>query len=111
MAKRPHRRTSALLIVPALLLMAGCTDATPNGTPVDVALKDFSMTPALQTVRAGDIVFHISNQAPVTHEFVVVRTDLPADELPIGPDGLSVNEEWLSGMGEIDEVPATHTGT
>jgi uncharacterized cupredoxin-like copper-binding protein len=111
MAKQPHRRRSTPLLIPALLLLAGCTDKTPVGTPVDVTLRDFSMTPEQQTVRAGDVVFHVSNQAPVTHEFVVVRTDLPADGLPIGPDGLSVNEEWLPGMGEIDEVPATDTGT
>ena len=65
------------------------------------------ITPAEQTVGTGDVVMRVHNDAPVTHEFVVVRTDLPADGLPIGPDGLSVNEEWLSAMGELDEVPAT----
>jgi uncharacterized cupredoxin-like copper-binding protein len=111
MAKQPHRRGTALFLVPALLLLAGCTGTTPSGTPVDVTLKDFSITPDQQTVRAGNVVLRVHNQAPVTHEFLVVRTDLPADELPIGSDGLSVNEEWLSSMGEIDEVPATDTGT
>jgi uncharacterized cupredoxin-like copper-binding protein len=45
----------------------------------------------------------------MTHEFVVVRTDLPDDQLPIGSDGLSVNEEWLSSMGELDDVPASQS--
>jgi uncharacterized cupredoxin-like copper-binding protein len=113
MAKQPHRRRSLLLfVVPALLLlMPGCTSKTPSGTPVDVTLKDFHITPTQQAAAAGDIVFRVHNDAPVTHEFVLVRTDLPADRLPIGPDGLSVNEDWLSSMGEIDEVGATETGT
>jgi uncharacterized cupredoxin-like copper-binding protein len=52
----------------------------------------------------------VNNQAPITHEFVVVHTNLPADALPIGPDGLSVNEDWLSPVGELDEVTAGDTG-
>jgi uncharacterized cupredoxin-like copper-binding protein len=114
MAKQPHRLLRPLLaaaLVPFLLsgLLSGCTEKTPNGTPVDVTLKDFSITPTAQTVRAGDIVVRVSNEAPVTHEFVVVRTDLPADGLPIAPDGLSVNEEWLSHVGEVPENPAGGT--
>ncbi len=106
MVQQPHRRLRRLLVaalVPALLI--GCTDETPKGTPVDVALKDFSITPATQTIGAGDVLLRASNEAPITHEFIVVRTDLPADGLPIGRDGLSVNEEWLSSMGEIEETP------
>ena len=107
MAKQPHRRRSLhAFAVPALLLLTGCTHETPSGTPVDVTLRDFHITPTEQTVSAGDVVLRVSNQAPITHEFVVVRTDLPADGLPLGPDGLSVNEEWLSGVDELDEVPA-----
>jgi uncharacterized cupredoxin-like copper-binding protein len=112
MAEQPHRHRSLLLFaVSALLLLTGCTHETSRGTPVDVTLKDFSITPTQQTVPAGDVVLRVANQAPVTHEFVVVRTDLPADGLPIGPDGLSVNEEWLSAMGELGEVAATDAGT
>jgi uncharacterized cupredoxin-like copper-binding protein len=105
MTQQPHRRLRPLLVaalVPALLI--GCTGKTPNGTPVDVTLKDFGITPATQTIATGDVLLRASNEAPITHEFIVVRTDLPADRLPIGPDGLSVNEDWLSSMGEIEEA-------
>ena len=111
MAKRPHRcHRPLVLVMLAPLLLVACTDKTPTGSPIDVTLKDFNITPTEQTVPAGDVVFHVANRAPVTHEFVVVRTDLPADALPIGPDGLSVNEDWLSSMGELDEVTAGDTG-
>jgi uncharacterized cupredoxin-like copper-binding protein len=110
MARQPHRRRSRLLLVAVPLLLVACTDRTPSGTPVDFTLRDFKITSSMKSVPAGDVVLRVSNQAPVTHEFVAVRTDLPADELPIGPDGLSVNEDWLSSMGEIDEVKAGTTG-
>jgi uncharacterized cupredoxin-like copper-binding protein len=110
MASQPHRLLSPLLVAIVLAGLPGCTDTTPPGRPVDVTLKDFSMTPQDQTIAAGDVLLRVTNEAPVTHEFVVVRTDLPADALPIAPDGLSVNEEWLAPMGELGEVRASAIG-
>jgi uncharacterized cupredoxin-like copper-binding protein len=112
MAEQPHRHLRPLLIAAlASTLLIGCTGTTPKGPPVDVTLKDFSITPSTQTIRSGDVLLRASNESPITHEFIVIRTDLPADRLPIGPDGLSVNEDWLSSMGEIEETPPGETGT
>jgi uncharacterized cupredoxin-like copper-binding protein len=108
MASEPHRIGRALLLA-ALPLFAACTHEAPHGAGLEVTLKDFQITPSEQTVGAGNVVIRVHNDAPVTHEFVVVRTDLPADELPIGRDGLSVNEEWLDGIDELDAVPEAQT--
>lgn len=110
MARQPHRigRATPLAVLMPFLLVA-CTQKSPAGPSLDVTLHDFHITSAEQTVAAGNVVIQVHNDAPMTHEFVVVRTDLPADRLPIGPDGLSVNEEWLSSMGELDDVPASET--
>jgi uncharacterized cupredoxin-like copper-binding protein len=97
------------MLVAALPLFVACTHEAPRGAGIDVTLKDFQITPSEQTVGAGDVVIRVHNDAPVTHEFVVVRTDLPAEELPIGRDGLSVNEEWLDGIDELDSVPEAQT--
>jgi uncharacterized cupredoxin-like copper-binding protein len=70
---------------------------------------DFAMRASTTTAPAGDVTFHIHNDAPSTHEFVVVRTDDPAGKLPLGLDGLSVNEDQLTRMGELSEVPAGST--
>jgi uncharacterized cupredoxin-like copper-binding protein len=107
--KQPHRRRGRLAAAVFLVLLSACTETAPRGTPLDVTLRDFSMTPAEQTVPAGDVVINVHNDAPITHEFVVVQTDLPADGLPIAADGLSVNEEWLSKVGELPEAPAGQT--
>jgi uncharacterized cupredoxin-like copper-binding protein len=68
-----------------------------------VTEKDFAIT-AQPTVAAGDVTFNVTNDGPATHEFVVVRTDLASDELPIASDGLSVDEDTLQGVGEISQV-------
>ena len=71
---------------------------------MDVTLKDFSIHASVPSVKAGPVIFNIFNVGPATHEFVVVRTDLPADRLPIAADGLSVDEDALASVGEISEV-------
>jgi uncharacterized cupredoxin-like copper-binding protein len=71
---------------------------------VSVTLRDFSIRASTSTVAAGTVVFNIENRGPATHEFVVVRTDLPHDRLPTAADGLSVDEDALTGIGEISEV-------
>ena len=109
MARQPHRIGRALFVTVLAMLLVACTEKAPAGTPVDVTLRDFHIQTAEQTVAAGHVVFRVQNDAPMTHEFVVVRTDLPDDQLPIGSDGLSVNEEWLSAMGELDDVPASQS--
>jgi len=95
-----------------VLAPAGCSAAPqPKGQVVDVTLRDFHMDNATPSAASGDVVLQVHNDAPATHEFVVVRTDLPADGLPLGPDGLSVNEDWLDGVGELNDVAAGTVGT
>jgi uncharacterized cupredoxin-like copper-binding protein len=87
-------------------LVGGCTasDPTVAGSVVSVTLHDFRIDSATSVSSDQDVVFQIHNQAPVTHEFVVVRSDLPPDQLAIGSDGLSVDEDQLDPAGEIGEV-------
>jgi uncharacterized cupredoxin-like copper-binding protein len=110
MAKQPHEIGRTLVATVLLWLLAGCTHAVPQSAGLDVTLKDFEITPSQQTVAAGNVVIRVHNDAEVTHQFIVVRSDLPADGLPVGRDGLSVNEEWLTAMGGLDEVPEAQTG-
>jgi uncharacterized cupredoxin-like copper-binding protein len=97
----------------ALLLLGGCSAASPaaSGSVVNVTLHDFKIETSSSASGTGDVVFQVANRAPVTHEFVVVRSDLPADQLPIGSDGLSVDEDQLRPVGEIGEVETGTTQT
>jgi len=67
--------------------------------------------PRADTARlaAGQETLSIKNAGAITHEFVVVRTDLAADALPVGSDG-GVDEEE-TGTTHIDEVEDIVAGT
>ena len=101
-----HRRRRGLFVCAAtFIVLSSCSSTVrPSGPSVDVTIRDFSIRTSTPTVNAGQIAFDIYNQGPATHEFVVVRTDLPDDQLPIGADGLSVDEDALTGVGELSEV-------
>ncbi|MDN7183850.1 cupredoxin domain-containing protein [Caballeronia sp. SEWSISQ10-4 2] len=55
-------------------------------------------------VKAGKVTFEVSN-APdtgMTHEFVVLKTDLAADRLPV-KNG-QVSESQFKKMGEVEDI-------
>jgi uncharacterized cupredoxin-like copper-binding protein len=96
------------LVLAALALAVPLTVArrqapTPSGTPVNVLLQDFKVRMDAAVVPAGTVSFRLLGQGPTTHEFIVVRTDLSPDKLPLQPDGLTVNEEAL-GVELVDEA-------
>jgi uncharacterized cupredoxin-like copper-binding protein len=72
-----------------------------GGSTVEVTLQEFAVG-APSSGSAGEVTFNISNIGKETHEFVVIKTDLGATELPTAKDG-SVDEAG-SGMEVVDEV-------
>jgi uncharacterized cupredoxin-like copper-binding protein len=76
---------------------------------VTVSLTDFKIAPAGLSADPGDVRISVHNASPVTHEFVVVRSDLPADGLPLGSDGLSVDEERVDVVDELEEIATEDT--
>jgi uncharacterized cupredoxin-like copper-binding protein len=71
---------------------------------VDVQATEFSLTPGAQDLASGATTFAVRNVGVTMHEFVVFRTDLPADQLPLTPDGLEVDEDALEALGEVEDV-------
>lgn len=91
----------------ALLVLSACSgSASRAGQTVDLTEWDFRITPAESSVAAGPVEFVVTDRGPSTHEFVVMRTDLPAAGLPLQANGLTVDEEspLLRDVGEINEV-------
>jgi uncharacterized cupredoxin-like copper-binding protein len=78
---------------------------------VDITLHDFKIDSSTSVSSNTDVVFRVQNRAPATHEFVIVRSDLPADQLTLASDGLSVDEELLRPAGEIGQVDSGTTET
>lgn len=90
-----------ILIVPVL---AACGPAK-----VDAALTTYKIALDKDSAPAGEITFHIHNDATdLNHEFVVFKTDLPEDQLPLNSEGI-VDEE-ASGITLIDEAEDIEPG-
>lgn len=76
---------------------------------LDVTEKDFAVKARRTTVTAGVVVLHVRNAGPSTHELNVDRTnDAPAD-LPLKPDGLTVNED-ASSLHRVDSIEQLDLG-
>jgi len=103
-----ERTGRILLTVSAVLLMLpGCSSPpTATGPTLRVNIKDFKIEPSLPSIEDGPVTLSVWNDGPTTHEFVVVRSDLPADELPLGEDGIRVDEDAVTAVDELEEIGA-----
>jgi uncharacterized cupredoxin-like copper-binding protein len=89
-----------------VLVLTPLLAACGGPSKVDVALTTYKITPDKDSVKAGEVVFHVHNDATdLAHEFVVFKTDLPEDQLPMTAEGI-VDEkgQGLTGMGEVEDV-------
>jgi uncharacterized cupredoxin-like copper-binding protein len=86
----------AVLAISLMMVTSACSGGPSSGRSaagLPVTLKDFRIGLATHTISAGRISFDIRNPGPSTHEFLIVRTDLSSSRLPLGQDGLTVDEE------------------
>lgn len=82
-----------------------------QGTVVNVSLKEFSITFDRTDIPAGKVTFNVTNHGTMEHEFVVFKTDLAADSLPIDSDEPEVDEDdpALTSMGEVEDIEPGET--
>ncbi len=103
----------AAVTVAMIMLVACSSGASTKGTTevagvgqstvVPITEKDFSLTSAQNTVAAGKVTFDVKNQGPSTHEFVLIKTETAADQLPFDSSSSDVNEDDTS-LHHVDEV-------
>jgi len=99
------RRTLTLFTLIALFVpvLTAC-----GPTKIDATLASYSLTLSANTAPAGKVTFHVTNTATdQNHEFVIFKTDLPEDQLPLKDDGngnMIIDEEG-PGVTHIDEIP------
>jgi uncharacterized cupredoxin-like copper-binding protein len=107
MKTRKSFQMLALVTVLVASTLAGCASGPSK---VDVSLTTYKITLSTDNVKAGEVVFHVSNDAEdQVHEFVVFKTDLAEDQLPLTAEGI-VDEEG-AGMAFINEVEDVAQGT
>jgi len=90
------------------------TAAPPTATPApsspalaplradSVLLTEFHITLGGTVLEAGKVNFAVTNAGTIGHEFVIKRTDLPDNSLPLKADG-TIDEE-AAELGEVGEV-------
>lgn len=79
------------------------SEASAPGT-IDAVEKDGSITLSKEYANSGDLSFAIDNQGKLQHQFVVIKTDLAADQLPLTADGSKVDEASLAVLQRNDDV-------
>jgi uncharacterized cupredoxin-like copper-binding protein len=98
-----HRTWPLIIAATAVIFVTGCSTA---GGTVNVTLQEWSVTPDKTEISAGSVTFEVSNTGPDDiHEFVVIKTDLAAGDLPVDSTGMV--DEAGGGMeveGEIEDI-------
>jgi hypothetical protein len=84
------------------------TRFVPQRSNVNVELAEFHVSPDRSSVPAGHVHFHVSNVGEDMHEFLVIRTDLAPDMLPVNTDGSY--EEDGPGTHLLDEIELVPSG-
>ncbi len=87
----------------AAVALARCGDDRDRTSFVDVALTEWEVTSELTSVPAGLVRFTATNAGALSHELVIIRTDLPPNQLPTKEDG-SVDENSLQVIGRVRTV-------
>jgi uncharacterized cupredoxin-like copper-binding protein len=75
--------TVALLTATALL--AACSSAPAATTNITVTLTDKEIALSQSDVDAGSVTFTIVNKGTTVHSLVLMKSDLPHDNIPADP--------------------------
>lgn len=111
------RKTMLFVSAAAALVLAACSSdesattgdgSTENeASTVDITLQEFAVLTSPATVTAGEVTFAITNAGEETHEFVIIKTELQAQDLPTEADGsVSESGEGMEVIDEVEDIPA-----
>jgi uncharacterized cupredoxin-like copper-binding protein len=106
------RRVFALLAIGSLLAACSGTPSASAGGPISATLKEWEIKLSSTTPASGAITFNITNNGDKQHEFVIRKTELQSDSLPLNADGEIVEDSPdLSAVGDPSEVAEIDSGT
>lgn len=114
------RTPITLLLASTLLFAINCkgddddsesseNPATGAGTQVEVTVKEFSVSVDPAQVPAGDVTFSVTNTGYETHEFVVIKTDVAEDALPLKDGKVDSKADGLEVVDEVEGIEAGKT--
>ncbi len=82
-------------------------DGDGGATTINVSMTEWAVTPSAANASAGEVTFNVSNDGTTPHDFMAIRTDMPADGLPVEAgqvvtddlDVVAETEEFAAGEG------------
>jgi hypothetical protein len=98
-----------LLALSVLALSASsCAGQAAEGGTVDVAVREWQVAPAQNSIRTGTVNFIVTNEGAETHELLVVKAD-SVDQLPVDADGAFDEAAYGADkvMGEVEDISPT----
>lgn len=101
---------TTLTVVPA---KGGPTETTTPAmekvsNDVTGAVHEWEVEVDAHNAVAGNVNFTMTNDGTIQHEFLVVKTDIPDGEIPLGTNNRF--DEELPGISVIDEIPEWAAG-
>jgi hypothetical protein len=109
---------SVALLVCAVIIIIGLAGRSTGGLKLPagynvVKVDEFTYGFRLPTTSlpAGNTLFVDDNIAQIPHEFVIFKTDLPGDRLPLGPDKDVVEDsrELEDAVDSGSDIPPSQT--
>jgi uncharacterized cupredoxin-like copper-binding protein len=91
-------------------LVAACSSGGGGEGDVNATLQEWEFNLSASSAPAGTVTFHIQNDGEKTHEFVVVQTDTPGDELPV-TDEDEVDESQFTPVDEVEDITSGSSAT
>lgn len=101
-------RLGSFVAVAAIgVAVAGCSSSASSPSAaaagsIAVSLSEWAVAPAQAVSAPGAVTFAVTNAGEQMHEFVVVKTDLKADALPVV--GNKIDESALTPVDEIEDI-------
>ena len=112
-----NKRSQGLAIVGLAVALAACsstsspspTTATGTTTTITGTLTEYEIQLSATSAPAGTVIFNVTNAGTIVHEFVILKTDVLAADLPLAGD--SVDEGAFNAIGEAEETEPGGSGT
>lgn len=97
-------------LVAALASCGSDSDDSSDATSNDItgSVSEWVVSTDADTAKAGEVVFTITNDGTIGHEFLVVKTDIASGEIPLDGDHFA---EPTDGIEVIDEIGEFAKGT
>lgn len=91
-----------------LAVVSTATGCTAKAAQVHVVEKEYSIS-APGTPEVGKVQISVRNAGTKVHELVLLRTDLPADALPVEGRKVQEDAKGIKSIGEIEDIEAGET--